>query len=305
MSSKKRFKLTLRQRENLLGYVFILPLIIGFVLFVLTPAVQSIRFSLNKLEFSPSGFTLIYTGLENYKFALLVNTEFVRILATTTGRLLNNAFWILAFSFFAASLLNQEFRGRLLARAIFFLPVVVCSGIVLKLDQTDYLAGVMQDTVAHGGTLGETFLSGQALADFMIKMKMPEQFMANVTAAVDAIPQIINASGVQILIFLAGLQSISPSLYEAADVEGATKWECFWMITFPLLSPLIITNVVYTIIDFFVSPTNQVIAFIRNNTFYGSGFGPSCAMSWIYFGTIAVILAIVYGTISRLAFYHE
>jgi len=292
--------LTLKQREGILGYLFISPFIIGFFLFILAPVVQSIVFSINNIELKPDGFNLVYVGSKNYQFVLAEHADFVPTLVATTGRMVNNVFWILVFSFFAANLLNQNFRGRLLARTIFFLPVVVSAGVVLHLDQTDYLTGVAYDTVANATNVpGASFLSGQVLVGFLMQLKIPIRFLELIAAAVDMIPEIINASGVQILVFLAGLQSIPKSLYEASQVEGATGWENFWMITFPLLSPLIITNIIYTIVDFFISPTNEVIQLIRETTFFGRGFGVSSAMMWIYFGTIAILLVIVMGLWSR------
>lgn len=301
MRTRRGFRLTLRQREDVFGYIFILPFIIGFILFILAPIVQSVIYSLNDLKMEQSGIRLTYIGLKNYAYALLENADFVPLLLSTTGRMVNNVFWILVFSFFAANLLNQKFKGRLLARTVFFLPVVVSAGIVLHLDQTDYLTGIAYDTVSTAqGIPGGSFLSGQLLMSFLMQLRIPARFLQFVAGAVNMIPEIINASGVQILVFLAGLQSVPSSLYEASEVEGATGWENFWMITFPMLSPLIITNIVYTIVDFFISPTNEVVQMIRDTTFSGRGFGASSAMLWIYFGTIAVILAVVMGIASRL-----
>ena len=299
MRTKRQFQLTLRQRENVFGYIFILPFIVGFILFILAPIVQSVIYSLNDIKMEASGIKLTYIGAKTTHRA---REHRLRPHARqTTGRMLNNVFWILVFSFFAASLLNQRFKGRLLARTVFFLPVVVSAGIVLHLDQTDYLTGVAYDTVSTAAQVpGTSFLSGQLLIGFLMQLRIPVRFLNFVAGAVDMIPEIINASGVQILVFLAGLQSVPSSLYEASEVEGATGWENFWMITFPMLSPLIVTNIVYTIVDFFISPTNEIVQLIRNTTFSGRGFGASSAMMWIYFGTIAVILAIVMGIASRL-----
>ena len=118
-----------------------------------------------------------------------------------------------------------------------------------------------------------------------------------------SLPTVIRASGVQILIFLAGLQSVPHSIYEAAAVEGATAWERFWLITFPVLSPLILTNTVYTVIDFFVRMDNEMVLLIRDTMLKGAGYGASMAMAMIYFGAIAVVLIIVYAILSKRVFY--
>lgn len=306
MRTKQGLRLTLKRRETVLGYLFISPFIIGFILFILAPVVQSIVFSINKIVLSSSGFDLDYVGIDNFRYAVAEHADFLPLLLSTTGKMLNNVSWIVVFSFFAAVLLNQKFRGRLLARTIFFLPVIVSAGVVLHLDQTDYLTGVAYDAVTAPTNIpGSSFLSGEILMGFLLQLKIPLKFLELIAAAVDMIPQIINAAGVQILVFLAGLQSIPASLYEASEVEGATAWENFWMITFPLLTPLIITNIVYTIVDFFISPTNEVIQLIRETTFFGRGFGASSAMMWVYFGTIAVVLAIVMGLWSRISFHRD
>ncbi|HHT35881.1 MAG TPA: sugar ABC transporter permease [Firmicutes bacterium] len=297
----KRFRLTMRQRENVYGYIFILPFVIGFLLFVLAPVIQSVVLSINEVTITQTGFDTTYIGFENYYFALRVHADFLRQLVEVMGIMLLNVFWILVFSFFAALLLNQEFRGRLVFRVIFFLPVVLASGVILQLEIQDYMMGVI------GGEVQETysFIDFQALSNFLTYLQVPEKFMEYIALAVDGISSIINASGIQILIFLAGLQSISPSLYEASEVEGATAWENFWLITLPMVSPLILTNIIYTIIDFFTSTSNSLIQLIRNTTFQGAGFGVSAAMSWIYFGAICVILGIVYLIFNRLVFYHD
>jgi len=301
MRQSRRFKLTLRQRDNIMGYIFILPFIIGFILFILSPVVQSIVLSTNEVRITSTGFELDYIGLSNYNFALRVHADFVEELVNVMRLMLMNVFWILVFSFFAALLLNQRFRGRLIARVIFFLPVIMSSGVILKLEQEDYMMGMLE------GTVEETFnfVNFDALSSFLMRLRIPDGFMETIALAVDNIPTIINASGIQILIFLAGLQSISPSLYEAAEVEGGTAWENFWLITLPMVSPLILTNMVYTIVDFFISPNNTLVQMIRNTTFQGAGFGVSAAMSWIYFTAIAVILGITLLIFNRLVFYHE
>lgn len=293
-------RLSLEQQKSLLGYIFILPFIIGFLLFVLYPFAQSIIFSLSELKITQQGFELTLVGLENYRYALTVHPTFVRVFFETVFRMLMDVPLILVFSFFAALLLNQQFRGRTVARVIFFLPVIMGAGIILAMEQTDYMmllhAGPSTDAAA---------VSGDALRNLLFQMNLPERMLEYVVNAVERIPEIIRASGIQILIFLAGLQSISPALFEAADVEGATAWERFWMITFPMMTPLILTNVVYSIIDSFTAAHNELVKLIRGTAFGGAGYGVSSAMSWLYFLAILVMLGIAIRIISKNVFYHE
>ncbi len=299
MKIRNLFNFNLKTKQNFWGYFFIFPLIIGFILFFVYPFIQSILFSLSELELTPIGFRLNYRGLTNYRFVFYVHGSFTRVMIGTIYDMLRNVPLIVAFAFFAAMLLNQKFKGRLLARTIFFLPVIMSAGVVLSMEQGD----VAMQMVAAEAADGEFAGVADILIPFLEELRMPEVLINYVLYAIDYIPEIIRASGVQILVFLAGLQSIPSSLYEASKVEGATSWENFWLITLPLLSPLILTNIVYTVIDYFTNPTNELIQLIEQTKFGGAGFGVSAAMAWIYFIFIAVFLAVVVGLISRKVFY--
>lgn len=308
MSKRIRLKTSLRGREARNGFLFTLPFTIGFILMFLYPFVQSILFSLSELKISNEGYELLWTGFDNYYTALFVNADYPRLLFETAVQMLRDVPLILVFSFFAAILLNQKFKGRLLARVVFFLPVILGADIILRMESADYMTAFLDASLAEEaameGTLGTIFNRGQ-LVGLLMYMKLPVQFLEYIVAGSEQVAQIIRSSGVQILIFLAGLQSISPSLYEVAKIEGATGWESFWMITLPLLSPLIVTNIVYSIIDFFTAPANQLVDFIQSNMFGGAGYGVSMAMSWIYFTVVAVFLILSAGLISRKVVYMD
>ncbi len=300
MKNRSRRRLSLTQQRSLMGILFTLPFALGFLLFFLYPFFQSIVFSVSDLRITQQGFELTFVGLKNYLHSLTVHPTFVRVFVETVGKMLAEVPLILVFSFFAALLLNQKFKGRWIARVIFFLPVIMGAGIILTMEQTDYMMILQSSPVSD-----PTAMSGTTLRDLLFQTRLPEQLLEYIVNAVDQIPLIIRASGIQILIFLAGLQSISPALFEAADVEGATKWESFWMITLPMMGPLILTNVVYSIIDSFVSPHNELVVLIRASAFGGAGYGVSLAMSWIYFASILLILAITTRIIAKNIFYHE
>lgn len=300
MKLLSRFRLTLDRRESLAGYLFTLPFTIGFILFFLRPFIQSVVFSLNELVIVPKGYELHSVGFENYRYALRVHPTFVRTFVDQVIAMLTTVPAIITFSFFAAVLLNQEFRGRTLARVVFFLPVIMSAGIVLRLEQTDYMTSVMSTTDSDTQIFSMASLSG-----FFMQLQLPQTLLTYIMNAVNSLAQIIRASGVQILIFLAGLQSIPPSLFEAADVEGATKWESFWKITFPMLSPLILTNIVYTIIDSFTSPANALVRLIRDTAFGGVGYGVSTAMGVLYFLAVSVVLIIAIAIISPRVYYQQ
>ena len=209
-------RLSLRRQKALTGYLFSLPFIIGFIFFFLAPFIQSLIFSMNRLVIVSGGYELEYIKWENFRYALQVDTEFLPKFTETLLRMLVDVPAIIFFAFFAAMLLNSKFRGRLLARSVFFLPVILGSGVVLSLEQTDYMRTMLEQS----GNALSGFMSGPALTNFLMQMKIPPQMMLYVIDVVERVPEVIRASGIQILIFLAGLQSISSSLYEAAKVEG-------------------------------------------------------------------------------------
>ncbi len=285
-------RLSLKAQKSLLGLLFTLPFILGFGAFLAYPFIQSVIFSLSKLTIVPTGYELDFVGLENYRHALFVDPRFRQVFAETAVTMLTQIPVILIFSFFAANLLNQKFPGRTLARVIFFLPVVMGAEITLKMQQADYMQQAM--SLSESGLIPLSVLQS-----FLVNLKLPLGFVNFIFEAVNAVPVIIRSSGIQILIFLAALQSIPSSLYEAAHMEGATSWEVFWKITFPLISPLLLVNVVYTIVDSFTAPDNVLLDLIKDTAWSGAGFGVSTAMSWIYFLLIIGLLMLTFVFVSK------
>ena len=297
---KDIFNLNVRQEYTIAAYVFCMPFIIGFLLFFLVPFIQAVYFSLSSLELVSEGFILHYEGFRNYAYIFFVHPNFITMFFDTVRQMLVDLPLILAFSFFTAIILNQKFRGQSMARVIFFLPVIMAAGIVLRMEEMDYMTQAVRQ-----GQQAEYIFSGAALRNLFLQARMPDEFIEFVLDSVERIPQIIRSSGIQIIVFLAGLQSIPRSIYEAAEVEGATPWENFWMITFPMLSPLILTNIVYTVVDSFTAADNELVQLIRSTAFGGAGFGVSMAMSMLYFISILIILGVVFKLLSGWVFYHE
>ena len=295
------FNFNLKQKKTLWFYIFISPFIIGFILFFIQPFIQAIIFSLNKLQLSGDGFELTFVGLKNYKYAFTVHPEFNREFIETIVKTISDIPSVLVFSFMAAYVLNQKFKGRMVARTIFFLPVIMGAGVVLRLEQTDFLTQVLGE-----GFEDKTAIFSEAVINnILLTLQLPEVLLNYILEAINYVPQIIRASGVQILIFLAGLQSIPSSLYESSKIDGATNWENFWLITLPMLSPIILTNIVYTVIDSFTAGGNPLVDLIKNTAFEGAGYGVSSAMAIFYFISIAMILAIILKIISRWVFYQK
>ncbi|MFS0725571.1 carbohydrate ABC transporter permease [Paenibacillus sp. 1P07SE] len=282
------------------GFLYVLPWLLGFIFFFLTPLLTSLRYSLSTVESSAQGLTVQFTGLKNYIDALTVNTSFNRVLTESIINMVVNVPLIVIFSLFLAVLLNQKFVGRSVARSIFFLPVILASGVIMTLESTSLIQAINDQ---NSGARVINAMGSFELERMMLQAGVSEWIVNYLTGAVDRIYQIVSQSGVQILIFLAGIQTISPALYEASKIEGATGYEAFWKITFPMVSPLILVNVIYTIIDSF--SRNALTELIRETGFVRFNFGLSSAMAWIYFLAIALILAVISYLVSKRVFYQD
>ncbi|MFC4388613.1 carbohydrate ABC transporter permease [Gracilibacillus marinus] len=291
-------KRTLEERRGRWGWVFIGPWLIGFIFLFAIPLFQSIRYSFSELKLTPDGMQLNFLGLTNYKTAFQEHVDYNRTLVEALIDMLVNVPLIVIFSLIIATILNQKFRGRMLARAIFFLPVILASGVIASIESGDYLQSAMMMSSEDESGNG---LQSYELEKMLIETGIPLVIVEYLTGAVNRIYEIVSSSGVQIIIFLAGLQAIPAQLYEASKIEGATGYESFWKITFPMISPLILTNVIYSVIDSFTN--NNMTILIQDTAFSKFDFGLSAAMSWIYFLMIGVILLVTTYLISKKVFY--
>ena len=214
-----------------------------------------------------------------------------------------NSLATLVLSFVIAVILNQDFKGRTLARAIFFLPVILSSGVLPGIESQNEFYNMMAGISEEVANASGVNLSA-ALEDLLSVSGVGGGVFDVLFQMIDAIYDIVMASGIQIIVFLSGLQAISPSLYEAADVEGCTAWEALWKITFPMVSPLLLVNAIYTIIDFFMKNDNRVMERI-NELFQRLEFGHVSAMYWIYFAVALAFIGIASIIISRGVHYYE
>ena len=291
---------TMPARRARTGTLFILPFIIGFIFFMVRPLVMSLQMSLNEVNLiRGGGFTMTWNDFYNYHYALQTDPNYNQYLVDEISRMVINTIATLVLSFVIAVILNQKFKGRILCRIIFFLPVILSSGVLPGIESSNEFYNMMSDI---GNTVQNT--SGvnisAALQRLLSVSGVAGEVFDVVFQMINAIYDIVMASGIQIIVFLSGLQSISPSLYEAADVEGCSAWESFWKITFPMVSPLLLVNCIYTIIDFFMKNDNSVVELI-NSTMYGVqlNFGVASAMSWIYFGVALLFIGISTFIITR------
>lgn len=274
----------------------------------LVPLVQSVIYSFSRMDFhvgDGSAYSLTFVGWENFREALLRNKDYPQYLVKSLGDLLYNVPVILVFSFFVALLLKKRSRGTAVVKAIYFLPVILSSGIFLGLQNNfgQQSMSALEQTMESASS-SIAVLKSMNLEKYLIEMNIPQEYIALLTGPIDRLYTLILSSGVQIFIFLAALNSISPSLYEAAEVEGATAWENFWYITFPMTMPMLLVNLIFTIVDSFTSVNNVVMEYVYDTAFVDLNFGLSSAMGWFYCLILLAVMGIAVGLISRRVFYY-
>ncbi len=280
------------ERRPQAGYSFMIPLILG-LLFIFIPSVyKTIVFSLNEITITGEGYTLDFRGIEFFKEALLENAQILPLIWNSLKTLLVNIPIILIFSLFIATILNQKFHGRLLARVIFFIPVLLSVGIIIRYDTA--LMNMVSSTVDTGSDSAMASLGN--FSSLLSSLNFNKGLTDIVVNAVSNIYDVVKASGIQIFIFLAGLQEINPALYEAASVEGCNKWELFWKITFPMILPQMTINAVYTIVDSYTN-SNGIFRYIQELSSQQQ-YSLATATSLLYLLCLGVVIALVLGLLT-------
>ena len=295
MTKSKKKAPSLMTLRNRAGYVFSLPLLIGGTLVFIPLMLVTIYMSIcagRGLSFSAVPFS-------NYK--ALLDPWFLEMAGTSLLNILADFVLILVFSFFVASMLNQHFKGRTIARIIFFLPVIVSTGIIAQIE-SETLFSIIGTGAASLGDMSGT--GSMDLGTLLKNSGLPLDLVNVLIAIVDKIYEIIISSGVQILIFLSGFQSVSPQLYEAAYVEGCTGWEAFWKITLPIVSPLILVNGIYSFIDSTTKSTNPVMKQVVSEASFGN-YGSSSAMAVAYLLVSTIMIAAIFFFINRFVYYQD
>ena len=306
----KRRKRSLDARRARAGYLFTLPFILGILLVYMPILLDSIWFSFNQEVPGPivdgmPTYVIEFVGLDFYKEAF-ETPDFVTALLAGLQQLVLEVPAVIIFSLFIAVVLNQKMVGRAAFRAIFFVPVIIATGIMETINASDAMQNMMSGGIDDGsGSSASDIVSAMDIEAMFAQFGFGSEIVSSVVGLVNNIYNIINYSGVQMLIFLAGLQSISPAIYESCSIDGATAWETFWKITLPMISPMILVNTVYTIIDSFTSSKNTVMSYISSQSGQVNGQVVGTAMSWIYFLIVALILAAIAGILSAFVFYQK
>ena len=269
----------LAKREAITGLIFVSPWIVGALMFLAYPLITSFWYALNNIRITPLGKKYTFLAYGNFTQILMSDADFPMQLIDYLVSTIISVPIIVVFALIIAMMLNQNIKARGFFRLIFFLPVIIVSGPIL---------GMLNSQGAGSITAIDTQAITTAIMNFLpsaIGEPIAEIFQNMVT--------ILWYSGVQILIFLSGLQKIDRSMYEAAKIDGGSGWECFWKITLPSIKPLILLNCVYTVVFISNNDQNSIIELIKNSMFSGTtekGYGYASAMAWLY--SLVVILIV-------------
>lgn len=305
--SKKQLKPKQRKNSGLIrkqqraGYLFIIPWMIGFLLFFLQPLLESFMYTFQDVQMGTNGIKTTYVGIKNFKYLLFQDSSFLTNLWSVVVKMLQQVCICTVLSLFLAIILIQDFHGRTIYRAIFFLPIIMTSGVVYSM-----VASAVGSTGISGAE-NAYMVSNFSMSNLMIQGGFSKSAVAMINKVVDSIFSMTTNCGVPILLFISGLQKIPKSSYEAAQIEGASSWDIFWKITIPKISSIIFLNIVYIIVDSCTSygsktGGNVMMAAIQSMGFGKTmKFGMSAAMSWMYFAVIAFFLALAYLLIGRKA----
>lgn len=284
----------LQKRQQFYGRMFTLPWLIGFVLFFFIPIIQSIWYSFSKAgpldEVNTSVISFLkdkITYFENYRYIWLEQPDFLMNLKESISSFVFSLPIIIVLSLVLAIFLNQKFHGRLVARAVFFLPVIIATGVVVQIISNDMIASQLREGQSDGGIYRAVNFS-----NMLMNMGLPQLITGQIADYISGIFDLLWSAGVQTILFLAGLQAVPASMYEAADVEGATSWEKFWFITIPLILNVILLNIIYTSIELFTTTNNPAMQQVYQMIMQ-SDYNASSAIVWSYCLIIGSIIAII------------
>ncbi len=298
---QKGLRIPYERRKALYGYGFLSIWILGTLYFFISPLIVSLWYSFNETQVTLGEMKTQFIGIQNYIDAFRKDTEYTEALLAVLKDTLWKTPLIIIFAIFIAVILNQKFKGRTFARAVFFLPVIIATGPVITIINGD------MDTSGYSGgadqfsTMFETDMAG-ALLNFLGVYNISDQVTEIISLMTSDIFNLVWSTGIQIIIFLAALQGIPTSAREAASIEGATAWEFFWKITLPYITPMIVVNLVYTIVDSFIAPDNAVMTIVLSQA-SAWNHGYSAAMAWAYFLIVIIALGIVVPIINKFVYY--
>ena len=295
---KKRENRGIEDLKSKYGLMFITPWLIGMIMFWIVPLTQSVLYSFNKVTIIPGDIQLDYSGLDNYKYILFSDVNFTNMLREAVISFLYSLPIILLVSIVLALLLNQKFRGRAFFRALYFVPVIIATGEVVKI-----IFATTESDLSNIGVSSSFSASMFSAQDLAIWLNLGSNITEYLNIVIGKIFDLVWNCGIQIVLVLAGLQSIPSSLYEASRVEGATKWEEFWFITFPMLSRVTLLVGIFTMVELITDKNNVLISSIYGKMSSGI-YDETSAMLWFYFIVIGSIMGLIVFIYYRLLMRH-
>lgn len=281
-------------KRRMYGRMFILPWEIGFVIFFLVPLVQSLTFVFSNVRIGEYNFQTAWTGLENINYVLFKSETYMDNLISALTSFTYSIPLVVALSLIVGVILNQKFKGRIVFRSIFFLPVIIATGVVMQYIQGDNVAAAMREGGAAAG-------NGVDVTAILEGMHLTPQITEFLVGFVNQIFDLFWDCGVQIVLFISGLQSIPEQLYEVCRVEGANKWEEFWYVTFPMLSGTTLLVMIFTAIEIFTDSTNPVMR-QGLGLLQQTEYSWSAAMLWVYFALVGAILGLAVLLLQKFVF---
>ena len=297
-AKKRRRGSSLEKQRGRWGWFFVAPWILGISVFFVWPMIDSIVYSFSRLNVTENGFQLTFVGFENFLYFFTEDTFFLQYLAESIGGIIPSVLMIVAFSILIALVLKEKFLGRSLARAVFFFPVIIASGVVITILKSQ----VMMSGSSVSNMSPSYLFQAPDLVEVFADLKIPDKVLTSITDILNQIFDLTWKSGVQILLLLAAINNIPASFYEVGVMEGATAWEKFWKITFPTISPTLLVVIIYTIIDGFTDYGNKVMGMLRD--FYtNNNYAYSATIGVIYFVCILAIIGLINFILSRWVFY--
>ncbi len=296
---KRKRRMTLSQKDSVAGFLFILLWLIGAVYFFIKPFITVVMYSFHDVPSSGYISESKFVGFDVFTRVFTTDTTFIRSFFESIAGIFTTAIFVIFFSIFVALILKSEFRGRTLVRAIFFLPVIIATGPIMDIINSETLAQSLMS-----GESGSIMFQVTSIEELLLQIGLSQELTTTFSSMVSEIFNLSWKAGIQILLFMAALQNVPNHLYEAADVEGASGWEKFWLITFPMITPILLLNTIYTVIDGFTDYSNNIIQMIVSQTqnlnlSYASALGTS------YFTVVFVIIIGIYLILNRRSFYMQ
>lgn len=294
MSKKKRRVRGIESKKSLYGRMFVLPWEIGIVLFFLVPIVQSIWYSFSDVWLDPlEGIMTEFVGIDNFKYMLRENPSYLKNLTTSLTNFTYSLPIIVIVSFILAVILNQKFKGRMIFRSLYFLPVIIATGVVMTY-LTESVGGNQNPIIQLSTDASNEYVSGGIDFEAVLgQLNMPQEITDLMAKYIGMIFNLLWDCGVQIVLFIAGLQTIPEQLYEVSKVEGATTWEEFWYITLPMVSNSLLLVIIYTVIDLLTKTSDPVMKQAYDIMNLNQNYYHSSAGMWFYFAVIGLITAAI------------